>query len=166
MWLIITLPFLAQGILMAFDEWCYHIRRELPLWERIGHPLDTLSFFLCTLFVLFVPFETGWIKWYVVLALFSTLLVTKDEFVHHEHCEKEEQWVHAVLFTLHPIMLTLLGCIWPVIHGFKLPPLWSFLVEHEQEITLFVELLSFSILAFFFYQLIYWNFVRRSYDQQ
>ena len=31
------------------------------------------------------------------------LLRPKDEFVHSELCEPAENWLHAVLFILHPI---------------------------------------------------------------
>lgn len=158
MWVIVTLPFLFQGLLMAFDEWRYHIRRSLPLWERIGHPMDTISFLACILFVLFVPFDISSIKWYVMLSLFSCLLVTKDEFVHHDVCPKEEQWIHALLFTLHPIMLTLLGFIWPAIYG---EGVFLTLFDNPEALEIFVILLSGFVSLFFLYQVIAWNILWR-----
>src|SRR5262249_11498801 len=38
-----TAPSLLQAPAMAVDEGWYHNRRGLPRWERIGHPLDTLT---------------------------------------------------------------------------------------------------------------------------
>ena len=43
-WVLIALiPFLAQAIVISVDESVIHNRRDLPRWERSGHPLDTLS---------------------------------------------------------------------------------------------------------------------------
>src|SRR5438105_13033611 len=106
MWFLGLIPFILQAIAMIFDEGYFHIRRGLPRWERIGHPVDTLSVIACMGFVLFVPFSTSTLVGYIALAAFSSILVTKDEFVHKHHCPATEQWLHALFFTLHPITLT------------------------------------------------------------
>jgi hypothetical protein len=99
------IPFIIQGIVIVLDEYVYHLKRGLPKWERIGHPLDTLSVIACFAFVLFVPYESSLIKYYVMIAIFSCLLITKDEFVHKHHCPAAEQWLHAILFVNHSVLL-------------------------------------------------------------
>lgn len=85
-WITVTIPFMLQALAILIDEWVFHRRRGLPKWERIGHPLDTLSLLLCLVYVLWVPFSTGALKVFCILSLISCLMVTKDEFVHKEHC--------------------------------------------------------------------------------
>jgi 2-polyprenyl-6-hydroxyphenyl methylase/3-demethylubiquinone-9 3-methyltransferase len=102
---LILVPLVLQGAAMAVDELVFHRRRGLPRWERIGHPLDTLTIIACIAWLLAGGSLTG----YVVLAVFSTLFVTKDEWIHAEHCSGGEQWLHAVLFILHPVSLAALG---------------------------------------------------------
>ena len=76
-----------QAIAMLADEWWFHRRRELPRWERIGHPLDTLSIVLCLGWLLLVPpAAASALPVYVTLAIASTLFVTKDEGVHAKLC--------------------------------------------------------------------------------
>jgi 2-polyprenyl-6-hydroxyphenyl methylase/3-demethylubiquinone-9 3-methyltransferase len=90
-----------QAVAMIVDEAWFHRRRRLPRWERIGHPLDTLTMIACL----------GWLVVrgpdgvYVGLAVVSTLFVTKDEWVHAARCTAGEQWLHSLLFALHPVVL-------------------------------------------------------------
>ena len=72
------IPFILQALAIAWDEGYFHLRRGLPQWERIGHPLDTFSVILCIGFVLWVPFSFENVKIYAFLAALSCLLVTKD----------------------------------------------------------------------------------------
>jgi hypothetical protein len=106
------LPFLIQGIFMTVDEFYFHERRGLPLWEKIGHPLD--SFF--TLVTLSLPaffiYNESIFKTYLGLSLFSCLFITKDEFIHQDRCTKTEHWIHSVLFILHPIILIITLLVW------------------------------------------------------
>src|SRR5262245_55944652 len=112
MWLLITIPFIIQLVVIGVDEVYFHLKRGLPRWERIGHPLDTLSVLFCFLFVLYIPFSSFALKSYIALAVFSCLFVTKDEFVHKHHCPASENWLHALLFLNHPVVLSALGLIW------------------------------------------------------
>ena len=82
----LLVPFFLQILIISFDEFYFHVRRGLPKWERLGHPLDTLTVLACFCFVLFVPYSPFSLKVYIALALFSCIFVTKDEFVHKEHC--------------------------------------------------------------------------------
>src|SRR3990167_10478936 len=111
MWLLALLPFLLQAIVIGIDEGWFHLRRGLPRWERIGHPLDTLTVLICMGYVLFVPYSKTAIFPYLLLSIFSCLMVTKDEFVHKEHCPASEHWLHALLFILHPITFVAAGLI-------------------------------------------------------
>lgn len=146
--MILMLPFFIQFIVISIDEYFFHLRRGLPKWERVGHPLDTLSVIICLLFVLFIPYSTFALKWFAGLGLISCLLVTKDEFVHKHHCPAAEQWLHALLFLNHPILLACMGLMW------RKGSFSTFLVAQTALATLF-----------FFYQVIYWNFVWKSKTQ-
>lgn len=162
MWWTALIPFLLQAILIGFDEGVYHVKRGLPLWERIGHPLDTLTVLLCMGYVLFVPFSKNAAWGYGALALFSTLFVTKDEFVHKEHCPASEQWLHAVLFTNHPVTLAVAGFLWPVVQGAEVSP-WIARWLSEPSIYKHFLTLQFGFMALFLiYQIVYWNFLWKS----
>src|ERR1700722_1323339 len=113
---LLLLPLALQAVLMIGDEAFFHRKRRLPLWERVGHPLDTLTVLACYAWVLFVSCGPGTLKVYVGLAAFSTLFVTKDEFVHKQHCSGTEQWLHALLFVLHPVVFLVLAIAWPHLH--------------------------------------------------
>jgi|SRR5579872_6385684 len=156
MWMLITLPFFFQALVIGVDEYYFHIKRGLPRWERIGHPIDTFSILLCFAFVFLAPYTQTNLWWYLGLSLFSCLLVTKDEFVHKHHCPASEQWLHALLFINHPIMLAALGLIWPVIQGSS-----SFFDWINAPAPLFGFLIIQALITtgFFLYQVIYWNFI-------
>ena len=159
MWTLGLLPFLMQALAIAIDEGYFHVLRGLPKWERIGHPLDTLSVLVCMGYVLFVPFSSAALSVYIGLAAFSSFLVTKDEFVHKHHCPASENWLHAVLFILHPITLACAGFIWPVVQGVGTAP-WIARWLNEKELLHFFLKAQFGAMTlFFFYQIVFWNFV-------
>lgn len=98
---------------MFVDELVFHRKRGLPRWERVGHPLDTLTTAACYAFLLAVPASAGHaLSIYVALCAFSCIFITKDELVHSRLCEPLEIWLHAVLFVLHPIVFLAFGLIW------------------------------------------------------
>lgn len=157
--LLILIPFIVQALAIGFDEYYFHIKRGLPLWERIGHPIDTLSLLICLFFILLVPYSPVAMKWYIGLAILSCLMVTKDEWVHKHHCPASEQWLHALLFTNHPIVLSCAGIIWWVLTG-NTSPVWvnDWLNRPELLLTMLKLQTAFAVL-FFLYQVIYWNFI-------
>ncbi|MBC7754921.1 MAG: hypothetical protein H7Z71_11835 [Moraxellaceae bacterium] len=106
------IPFGLQAVAMFFDEFYFHRKRGLPLWERIGHPFDTLTVLSCYLFIFYAAPTDANLKIYIALCAFSSLFITKDEFVHTERCEARENWLHAVLFVLHPVTFLAAGLIW------------------------------------------------------
>lgn len=157
---LLTIPFLVQGLLIGFDEWFFHIKRGLPRWERIGHPIDTLSIVICLLVPLCLPLTKNTFLLFLCLSVFSCLLVTKDEFVHKHHCPAAENWLHALLFLNHPLLLTAAGLMWNVYSGSPL----IFLVDClPYSSFLYAFLLGQCGLAivFMLYQIIYWNFLWR-----
>jgi hypothetical protein len=140
---IFYIPLLVQGVVLCFDEFYFHIKRGLPRWERIGHPIDTFSVVLCLAYVLVLPYSKATLFPFLILAAFSCLLVTKDEFVHKEKCSAEEQWLHALLFLNHPLLLISIGWMWG-----------------QGEISsLFLGLQLAFASIFCIYQLVFWNLV-------
>jgi len=163
MWWTALIPFALQAAVILADEWVFHVKRNLPKWERIGHPLDTLTVLICMAFALWVPFSKTALIFYALLAAFSSLFVTKDEFVHKKHCPASEQWLHAVLFTLHPVVLAVTGFIWPVVQGAEVSPWIAHWLDNGPALRLFLWGQLAAMGAFFLYQILYWNWIR---DQQ
>lgn len=110
---LLLVPAFLQAAAMAVDEGVWHRRRGLPKWERIGHPIDTISTAACYAWLSLVPpTRAGALAGYVALCAASCLVITKDEPVHARLCGPGESWVHAVLFVLHPIVFMGFGMIW------------------------------------------------------
>ncbi len=159
MWWTALIPFALQAAAIGFDEVFFHLKRGLPRWERIGHPLDTLTVLCCMGYVLWVPFSQSALIGYIALAAFSTFFVTKDEFVHKEHCPAPEQWLHAVLFALHPVTLAVAGFIWPVVQGVEVTPWIANWLSSPHSLHTFLLGQFVSMGLFFLYQIVYWNFL-------
>ncbi len=141
---VLLLPAVLQMLAMAGDELIFHRRRGLPRWERLGHPLDTLSAALCYGWaVVSPPHSPHALTVYIALCAFSCLLITKDEFVHARVCDAMEAWLHAVLFVLHPIVFLGFGFIWQ-----RGGAAW----------TLGLELAATLVLLL--HQLLYWSVLR------
>ena len=137
-----AIPVALQGAAMLVDEGVHH-RRGLPRWERIGHPLDTLTLAACLGWLLLAtPGSDVGLGVYVALAAASTVFVTKDEGVHAKRCGAGEHWLHAMLFALHPIVLGAFGLWWWTGH--------TELVAVQLAVTL-------AVCA---YQVVYWNVLR------
>jgi hypothetical protein len=154
---LLLAPFIVQTLVILFDEFYFHVRRGLPKWERLGHPLDTLTVLICFFFILFVPYSSFALKIYIGLAIFSCIFVTKDEFVHKECCPASEQWLHALLFLNHPVVLASGGLIWFALGRAEAPAWLSGLVPYAQMLHTFLWVQSGMITLFFVYQLVYWN---------
>jgi hypothetical protein len=140
---LLGVPLALQALAMLFDEVYFHRRRGLPLWERVGHPLDTSSVLACFAVALFAPWTTRWLAVYVALSVFSCLFITKDEAIHAERCSAGEHWLHSVLFVLHPIVLAATALLW--MRGLRA------LLLAQTGLTL----------GFGAYQLVYWNLTWR-----
>ena len=152
--LFLLTPFILQTFCMAVDEFYFHRRRGLPRWERLGHPLDTLTALACFVWLLSAAPSALSLGVYVGLSVFSCLFVTKDEQVHSKHCHPDEQWLHALLFILHTLVLLSAGLLWPAWRRQTL----SFIRYNgfERKFLLGNTLLT---LVFGLYQLVYWNFI-------
>jgi 2-polyprenyl-6-hydroxyphenyl methylase/3-demethylubiquinone-9 3-methyltransferase len=138
-----AIPIAVQGLAMLVDEGVFHRRRGLPRWERIGHPLDTLTIAACLGWLLATtPSTEHALAIYVALCVVSALFVTKDEAVHAKLCGAGEQWLHSILFVIHPIVLGTFAWLW-----------WT---GHRD--VLVVQLAVTG--AFGVYQVVYWNVLR------
>jgi hypothetical protein len=126
--------------LILVDELYFHRQRGLPRWEALGHPLDSLSVALPVAIAVFALPTSAAIVWYVSFAILSCLLVTKDEFLHARLCSPTEQWLHALLFVLHPIVLGAVAWLWLGQMGLRI-----------------LQILLGLILGFTFYQFFYWT---------
>lgn len=135
---LIVALWLAQGVLMFFDEFKFHHMRGLKRWERVGHPIDSFFFLIPFMFTQF--FSNTYV--FISLCVFSCLLVTKDEFIHNQECPASEQWLHAVLFLMHPVSLYALWIAW----------------QHNMDFI--IQIQSVIIFIFMSYQIIYWNFIK------
>ena len=138
---VLLLPAVLQALTMGVDELVFHRRRGLPRWERLGHPLDTLTAVLCYCWLVLVPASApNALGIYVALCAFSCLFITKDELVHARLCEPLETWLHAALFVLHPIVFLAFGVVWySGAHGWVLKGALG------------------STLGLLSYQVVYWN---------
>jgi hypothetical protein len=136
----LLIPFSLQAIAMVFDEFYFHYRRPLHLWERLGHPLDTFTVFVCYLFLNTQAYSEVSLNIFIILAAISCLFITKDEWVHKELCSAGENWLHAVLFVLHPLCFVAAGFIWK-----------------EQLSHNFILIQTAAIFVFMIYQIIYWS---------
>lgn len=137
--MIYVLPFVLQGVLLGIDEFYCHRRRTMRFWERVGHPLDTLTFIACLVFLYFAEKSANSLLIYAALAIFSCLFITKDEWEHRDLTTGFENWLHSLLFILHPIVL-----IWAAV-------LW------EQQILWPIEIALIGATLMMLYQALYWN---------
>ncbi len=101
---LLYIPFILQALVIFMDEE-FHKKRCLGIWERLGHPLDTITVLLPLMFSLLNPF-TDTNSWtYFFMSFFSCLFITKNEFIRSTVCSPGEHWLHALLFILHPLVL-------------------------------------------------------------
>lgn len=140
---VLWIPFCVQIFAMMFDEFYFHWKRGLPKWERIGHPLDTLSIVAAIGYIVVVPYSRSALLPYILLAILSCLLVTKDEWVHRKHCNGKEQWLHALLFLNHPLVLLAMGFLW----------------QRQGSARSFLLIQFVMTILFCLYQIVYWNFI-------
>lgn len=152
----LSAPFLIQTLCMAVDEFWFHRKRGLPRWERIGHPLDTLTVVICLVWILCIRPNQRSVLAYVALAAFSCLFVTKDEPVHKRHCPAAEHWLHAVLFALHPIVLSAAALLWPAIQN-NTPPALLWGIRYSGFEHRFLAGCSAAMVGFAIYQFVFWN---------
>lgn len=137
---ILFFPAILQALATFFDEFIFHRRRGLPKWEIWGHPLDSLSVLVPFGYILLKSSTPDHIFVYIGMSAFSSLFVTKDEFVHTKKCVAQEHWLHSILFILHPISFLASGYLWYTSQG-----LW------------FLRFQFLTIFIFMIYQIMYWG---------
>jgi hypothetical protein len=76
------------------------------------------------------------------LSIGSGLFITKDEWQHRLLSSGFENWLHALLFMLHPIMLFAAGWMW-----------WT----ADPDFQLLIGVFAGVTAVFATYQAIYWN---------
>lgn len=159
---LLFIPIILQASALFFDEFYYHWKRGLPLWERVGHPIDTLSVITCFALTLFLDFSISSLFIFIGFASFSTFLVTKDEFVHAKQCLPAEMWLHSILFVLHPIVFLSLGFLWFLSSiSYELwPPAFNNVLNIGPEDIYFSLQMQTTVVSLFcLYQIIYWSFI-------
>lgn len=126
------------SIVILVDEFYFHWKRNLPRWERLGHPVDTFSLLVPIGILAFIEKDAFSESVYVISSIISCLCITKDEWVHARFSSATESWLHSLLFILHPTILMSGYFIW------------------DQNLIL-VRLFFFATLSFGIYQLVFWN---------
>jgi hypothetical protein len=137
---LLYVPFFFQGAVMAVDEFYFHERRDLPLWERVGHPLDSLTTFITLLIPVLLSFDSFSQKLFLSFAIFSCFFITKDEFIHSGKCSGVEHWLHALLFILHPLIFMATYLLW---------------INNPE--SLFLRFQLYLVAGFMVYQIVRWN---------
>lgn len=130
----------VQALVMLWDELFFHRRRGLERFERWGHVADTAVFCAALCIPAFAAPDRVPLISFVLLAFFSSLLITKDEWIHAKVCTGAENWCHALLFILHGALLVIVGILWVLE-----PDAWE------------LRALPFLVLAWGLYQHFYWN---------
>jgi hypothetical protein len=149
------MPFLIHGAAMILDEARFHHRRGLPLWERLGHPLDTLSVLACYALILALPPTRAGLIAYLGAAAFSCLFVIKDEWIHAGRCTGGEMWLHGFLFVMHPVLLGIAG-VWRFAAPVAAKAAQTAHTAHGH-FGAFLFWQTLLTAAFMAYQLLYWN---------
>jgi hypothetical protein len=159
MWRLACLLFLAHSAAMLVDELWFHRKRGLPRWERWGHPADTLTVLVCYAVALLLPPTRGNLAVYLGAAAFSTVFVTKDEWIHARRCGGGEMWLHAFLFVLHPVLLALMGLQAYRIGPAGAPAAAASASADDGRIFFhaFLQTQGLLISAFLLWQILYWN---------
>ncbi|HNC45836.1 MAG TPA: hypothetical protein PKZ53_14810 [Acidobacteriota bacterium] len=157
---LIGFIFSVQIMVILVDEFYFHYRREIPRWERIGHPLDTLTVLACYGYALSFEYSPQTVGPFIGMALFSTIFVTKDEFVHAKYCDPGEHWLHAVLFAFHPLVLLAIAALWTGVSARNPLGLPTVVAGVPLKIMLIAQCLLTGV--FGIYQTVYWNWICRN----
>lgn len=176
MWILCAGILAVHSLAMMFDEFHFHRRRGLSAWERIGHPLDTLSVLACFFVAFYLPYSHRNLAVFLGLAAFSLLLITKDEAVHAKACGPGEMWLHSLLFVLHPLVLGIAYLYWVATAAWPatevgraayriFSPADHFAVlvremraEGLGSFQVFFAMQAVLAVGFFLFQVLYWNF--------
>jgi len=158
-WLLL-LPFILQAIVILVDEFYFHWRRGLPLWEKVGHPLDVCTLLGCFLWLANASYTETNLLIFAGLATFSCIFVTKEEWLHAQVCDAGEQWIHSLLFLLQPAALISAGVIWA--HQTPVAATPTALEAGAAWLFPIIEIQIVLQFAFLVYQIAFWGFIRKS----
>jgi hypothetical protein len=158
-WIGVALaPWLIQALALVVDEFHLHYKRGLPRWERIGHPLDTLTVLIAMALPVFAHFSETSLLGFIAAGFISCFFVTKDEWVHSTACSGFEHWLHAVLFICHPMTFISAGFFWLLRDR---PELFSPTADAAVFAATALKGQFLLLAGFLTYQVIYWNFIPR-----
>lgn len=153
---LLLLPLGVPALAILVNEFYFHFARGLPRWERVGHPLDTLTLLAPVLWLIVSSPSERNIVIYIMAAVFSCFFVIKGELVHADLCAPAERVNHAVLLIAHPLALVSLALLWPLYHASAGPIAW-FIQFHGREFALSAPAV---VLVFpMIYQAVYWNLI-------
>src|ERR1700722_5220389 len=100
---LLLLPLIVQAIVIFVDEFYFHFAPGQPRWERIGHPLDTVTVLAPVLWLLVsAPSERN-LTIHTLAAVFSCCFVIKVELVHADRCAPAEHANQAAALALYMI---------------------------------------------------------------
>lgn len=151
---LLLVPIVFQLLIVGFDECYYHNRRTLVRGEQLGHALDTMTVLLCYALVLFCHPTPQTVFAYTLLSVASCLFITKDELLYHQDCLPVENFLHALAFLIHPVVLLAVGLLWPAMHRMSTAnPLASFIHYHGDE-RAFIVINALLLLLFTLYELV------------
>lgn len=145
---LLPLPLALQGILIVTDEFFFHRKRGLPAWEKYGHPVDMLFTMIPYLVAILFPFGAVSSAWFIAFSVLSSVIITKDEWVHTRLANAPEHWLHSLLFIVHPVSFFSVWAMWK-----PESPLGAF----GRTVMLTQVLL---MLAFACYHFVWWFFVK------
>jgi hypothetical protein len=152
-WAAAAAPWWLLSLGMLVDELRYHRARGLPVWERVGHPVDTAVMLSC-LALTFVSAPTRRaLLAFAALSFLSMALITKDEGVHLRACTPGEARLHAALFMLHPLALLSTLAAWAA------PEALAAAGADAARLRLALAAQLGVGAAFWLYQVLYWNFL-------
>lgn len=152
-WAAAAAPWWLLSAGMLVDELLYHRARGLPLWERVGHPVDTAVMLACLALTFTAAPSRGALLAFGTLSLLSMALITKDEGVHLRACTPGEARLHAALFMLHPLALLSALAAWAA------PGALAAAGADPGRLRLALAAQLAVGAAFFVYQAAYWNFL-------
>lgn len=147
-------PIILQFLIVGFDEVYYHNKRPLQRSEQLGHALDTLTVLLPLALMLFVPPTTFAVLVYTALSIFSCLFITKDEFGYHNGCAAGERWLHALAFTIHPLVFIAAGLLWPAVRPSASTNRMAELIRYRGDEVYFIAGNAALLLLFSIYEVI------------
>ena len=146
--------------LYAADELVFHRKRGLHPTARWGHPTDLLLLAACAAYTLIVPYGDLTKIPFGILALFALISPLKDERLHAGKTDGSEQLVHAIRYMLQPLVIIMLGGLWPFLLGVNFMVGMMLPFDPESLRPVFGGF-AFACVALAIFQFTYWMVLRK-----